>query len=172
MFMNKRVSILFLIIVTVAGFAGCQSGSAPGLRQGRSWIEQHFANDLYKGLVNVVDVELVDAVEENYEGGLYRNLKLLATIDVKEDYVVSRLFTYNSFEVSEQWPRNFEAQMAAAQSDEERERIKNTFDSHAFSKGQHEISVYVEYIFMEDDWKVFSSSISAMDLNENTMMPS
>lgn len=156
----------------VAGFAGCHSGSKPGLRQGKQWIEQHFSNEIYQGLVNVVDVELVDAVEETYLDGQYRNLKLHATIDVGEDYVISRLFTFNSFEVREQWPVNFEAQMAAAQSEEEKQRIRNTFDAHAFSKGQHEITVYVEYILMDDTWTFFSSNINALHLEEKPLMPS
>lgn len=172
MCLNNRVLLRLLLLFFIAGFAGCQSGSKPGLRHGRQWIEQHFAKDIYKNLIEVVDVKLVDAVDENYLDGQYRNLKLQATIEVKEDYVVSRLFTYNSFEVSEQWPRNYEAQMAAAQSEGEKERIRNTFNSHAFSKGQHDITVYVEYILMDDSWMLFSSNISAMNLEENAALPS
>lgn len=170
--MIKRFFLPLLLFFMVAGFTGCQSKSKPGLRDGRHWVEQHFSKEIYQGLVDVVDVDLLDAVEETYPDGQYRNLKLQATIDVKQDYVISRLFTFNSFEVSEQWPRNFEAQMGAAQSEEERERIRSTFNTYAFSKGHHEIAVDVEYIFMDDAWKVFSSNISALSLEQKPMMPS
>lgn len=164
MYINKKIFLNFLLLFMFAGFAGCQSGSEPGLRHGRHWLEQHFTNAVYKDLVEVVDVELVEAVEETYLEGQYLNMKLQATIDIKDDYVISRLYTYNSFEVSEQWSRNYEAQMTAAQSEAQKDRIRNTFDTRAFNKGSHEIMVYLEYILMDGTWKLFSSNIDALSL--------
>jgi hypothetical protein len=160
MFTNMRWFSKLLLLFFIAGFISChQKETKPGFRHGKEWVEHHFTADRYLGLVEVVDVKMVDVKEDNYMGGVFLNMKLNATIDVKKDYVISRMYVYNGLEVDEAWPENFEAQMAVAQTEEERERIRSNFENYTFSKGQHDITVYVEYSYIDDRWVVFSSSI-------------
>lgn len=154
-----------IALLMIVSFAGCQSGK-PGFDEGKLWVENHFNKENYNGLIEVLHIELIDIVEDTYNEGQYVNVKMGAQIDVKEDYLVSRMFIYDSFEVSEDWPESFKAQTASAATEEEKAIIKETFDTYTFSKGQHPITIYVEYAFIDQRWVITSANMIALDFEE------
>lgn len=159
----KFSTVLILLLFAGAIFPSCNRRvKTPEVQMASHWVRQHFENEVYDNLVGVVDVELVNVVEDSHLESRFMNVILRATIDVKEDHMISRMFMFNRFEVNPQWPENYRAQMEAAETDQDRERIRQNFDMYTFSKGKHQVNVNVEFVFVDERWMLFAGNFYAI----------
>jgi hypothetical protein len=150
------VSFVFAFIGLSLLIQGCKSDDLPGEKEARLVLKDHFSKETYKGYIELKGVEVVKSAEVEHLGGRYLDMLVEATIDVKKDYVVSKVFTVNAFGVSEEVTKNLESALAAAQTAEEKEEILRMVEANSFSQGENIISGTLGFAWFEGSWRLLN----------------
>lgn len=152
--------VFFVLLIFFLGFFGCKSNNLPGEKEARIVIENHFQKEVYKGYVEVLDVEMLSSFEEEYMGGKYYDMQVEAKIIIKKGHVISKLYTINAFDVNEQWAENFENSMKLAESDEDKQNLIELFEVNTFSEGEHTILATLGYAYLNERWYLLNLSLA------------
>jgi len=152
-FIAKIVFALFGISFLIQG---CKSDNLPGEEEAILVLQEHFNKDVYKGLINLVDVKVVRGTEAEHLGGRYYDMIIETTIEIEKDYLVSKVFAVNAFGVSEGVAVQLETALTLAQSEQEKEEIKKMLDANFFRKGENSIEGTLGFVWYEGNWRVLN----------------
>jgi hypothetical protein len=162
--MKKVFYVSLVLFAAVLLLYSCRSEMKPAERHGRLWVEHHFSQPEYKGLIQVADVELIEISDGSYLGAQFREVKMGVTINVSEDFMISKLFMNHKFQVNENWPLELAARLENATDQDEKDKILNDYKAFTFSRGEHMLQVKVDYALIEDRWVTFNANIIPLDL--------
>lgn len=149
-------NVLLALVALFITLQGCKTETLPGEREARLVLQDHFSKDFYKGFIQLKDVEVIKGAEVEHLGGRYFDMLIEATIEVKEGYVVSKVFTVNAFGVSEMGAKRLEAELAAAQTPEEKEEILKIVETNTFKKGDNVITGTLGFAWFEGSWRLLN----------------
>lgn len=151
-----KVLLLMASSVLLSGINGCKSDNVPTKRDLRMVMEDHFDRDIYKGYVDVLDVDILEEAEAEYMGGQYFDVRIKARIRVNKGHVISKRYTATSFEVNEEWAERYDQELAEAQTEEQREEINSLFNANTFSEGEHAIEGILGFALLEGKWRLLT----------------
>lgn len=148
--LNSTSKLIILLFIAV--LSGCQTNNYPGEREARHFINRHFEGPTYKGYVELVEIVEMEPRKTSYMGSNFYDLRLVIEVDVSKNYVVSRHFLPDHFQVNEEWGDAFQIRMEQADSPEEQQEIKEVFNANTFSKGKHLIGVNITFSELDERW--------------------
>lgn len=158
-YIMKKFAVANIFIALFGVFIllqGCKSDGLPGEKEARLVLQDHFSKEIYKGIINLKEVEVIKGAEVEHMGGKYFDMLIEATIEVKEDYVVSKVFTVNAFGVSEEAASNLNIALAAAQTPEEKEEILRMVEANSFKSGDNVIAGTLGFAWFEGSWRLLN----------------
>ena len=155
----KKFTVANIFIAVFGVFIllqGCKSDDLPGEKEARLVLKNHFSKEMYKGIINLKEVEVIKSAEVEHMGGKYFDMLIEATIDVQKDYVVSKVFTVNAFGVSEEAASKLETALASAQNPEEKEEILRMVEANSFKSGDNVIVGTLGFAWFEGSWRLLN----------------
>ena len=129
-------------------------------------VENHFNNSHYDGYLELQDVEVTDEIvdqDRTFDMEVHE-LTLIANVDIKESYVVSKFHFGNFLEIDESWSKERQRRLDEAESEDQIHEIKETYLRHAFEKGEQSIEVKLSLTFneTEDRWMVLNMTMQVL----------
>lgn len=156
----KRFAGIFLILIAatliIPAITGCKGNKVPTHRDLKMVMQDHFKREIYKDYVEVLNVEVLEGAEAEFMGGQYYDAEIKVRIKVKKAYVISKRYTATSFEVNEEWAERFEKELAASQTEEEREEVRTLFNNNTFSEGEHTITGILGFALLDGKWRLLT----------------
>ncbi len=152
---------LFIVLFLLVSVSGCRPHDDLPVRHGKQQIVNHFKHEKYQGLVELVDVRFMDHQLDSLYGSEFMDMLYEVTLDVKESYVVSRLFLPGGFDVNTSWSETRMARLNEATDDETKQQIVDLYNYRTFTAGKHQFKSLVTYGKINDQWAFVEMSMDA-----------
>jgi len=161
--MKRPLSVLCLIIIGLSVIVSCSRNDNLRDRTAIAYITDHFNHSHYDEHLTMLDVKIVDerVIHERMFDMEIHTLMLQATIDVKENYVLSKMKYGNFLEINRSWSEEAKMRINEADSEEAVERVRENYSEYAFEKGVQTINVKLRLTWNETEgrWMVLSMYI-------------
>ncbi len=155
-FKNVWIFVFLLFVIS-----GCRQHDDLPVWDGKQRIKNHFNHEKYHGLVEVSKVRFLDNQLDSLYGSEFMDMLYEVTLDVKESYVVSRLFLPGGFDVNTSWSETRMARLNEATDDETKQQIVDLYNYRTFTAGKHQFKSLVTYGKINDQWVFVEMSMDA-----------
>ncbi len=152
------------ILVFIVGFNACQTNNFPGEKEALQVVTRHFEAPSYKGYVEVLEIDELEGRESTYMDTRFYDLQFVMKVEVSKANVISRHFLPDRFQINEEWASSYHIRMERATTMEEKQEVKEFYNSRTFSEGKHRIGVNLTFSELDGRW--FFSSLSMTPLRE------
>ncbi len=158
-----RLMFAITLVIGLSFIASCSRNDGLPVENARERIANHFEREKYNGIVELKDISFVDNRLDNFHGSQYMDMLFEVTIEVKKEYVMSRLFMLHSgFDVNHNWPHVRQQRIDRATDEESRRQIIDFYDERAFPAGTYTIKSLVTYgKLSEDQWLFIELSMDS-----------
>ena len=151
---------ILCLIIGLAIIASCSREDSLRDRTAIDYITNHFNHSHYKDYLTLMNVEVVDerVIHEKVFDMELHTLTLIATVDINESYVVSNIKYGKFLEIDRSWAEEAQMRINEAESDEQIEKIRETYLQYTFEKGVQGIKIRLRLTWNETEgrWMVLS----------------
>ena len=161
--MKRYLSFLCLFIAGLSVIVSCSRNDNLRDSTAIAYITNHFNHSHYEEHLTMLGVKIVDerVIHERVFDMEIHTLMLQVTVDIKENYVVSKMKYGNFLEINRSWSEEAKMRINEADSEEAVERVRENYSEYAFEKGVQTINVKLRLTWNETEgrWMVLSMYI-------------